>query len=212
MDAPITELKNRLTQALSLRNMTQQDLSDATKIPKSSISQYISGYASPKSDRIHLIAKALQVTETWLLGYDVPMIPDFSNITNLSRPAARPIPILGTICAGDGIDCIEEHDGYFFVDNSIKADYCLTIKGDSMIDAGIKNGDKAFIRKTHDYENGKIYAVVLKGENQATLKRFHQDGNTVVLSPCNPDYQTIITKSEDICIVGECVGTYHVMK
>lgn len=80
------------------------------------------------------------------------------------------------------------------------------------INACIINGDKAFIRKTHDYENGKVYAVVLKGENQATLKRFHQEGDTVVLSPCNPNYQTIITKSEDICFVGECVGTYHAMK
>ena len=45
-----------------------------------------------------------------------------------------------------------------------------------------------------------------------TLKRFHRDGNTVVLSPCNTEYEPIIAKSDDICVVGECVGAYHAMK
>lgn len=73
MDKPIAEIKDRLKLALSLREITPKELSEKTKIPKSSISQYMSGYAKPKQDRIFLISNALNINEVWLLGYDVSM-------------------------------------------------------------------------------------------------------------------------------------------
>lgn len=73
MALPKAELKDRLKEALLLRNMKPIELSEKTGIPKSAISQYMSGYAKPKSDRIFLLAKALHVTEAWLIGYDVDM-------------------------------------------------------------------------------------------------------------------------------------------
>ena len=63
----------RLSLALSIRNMKQSELCAITKIPKSALSQYISGSFEPKQDRIYIIAKALNVSEAWLMGYDVPM-------------------------------------------------------------------------------------------------------------------------------------------
>ena len=63
----------RIAAALSIRNMKQSELCEKTKIPKSAISQYISGAFEPKQDRIYLIANALNVSEAWLMGYDVPM-------------------------------------------------------------------------------------------------------------------------------------------
>lgn len=63
----------RIATALTLRNMKQAELCEKTKIPKSAISQYISGAFEPKQDRIYLIANALNVSEAWLMGYDVPM-------------------------------------------------------------------------------------------------------------------------------------------
>ena len=63
----------RIATALSLRNMKQSELCEITKIPKSAISQYVSGSFEPRQDRIYLIAKALNVSEAWLMGYDVPM-------------------------------------------------------------------------------------------------------------------------------------------
>ena len=67
------ELKDRLKQALDLRGMRAVDLVDKTGIPKGTISYYLSGQSKPKSDRIYLLAQALDVSEAWLLGYDVPM-------------------------------------------------------------------------------------------------------------------------------------------
>ena len=66
----------RIATALAIRNMKQSELCDRTKIPKSAISQYISGAFEPKQDRIYLIARALDVSEAWLMGYDVPMERD----------------------------------------------------------------------------------------------------------------------------------------
>ena len=63
----------RISKALSIRNMKQTDLCNITGIPKSAISQYISGAFEPKQDRIFLIANALDVSEAWLMGFDVPM-------------------------------------------------------------------------------------------------------------------------------------------
>ena len=73
MNKPTELLKNRLKKALSERGFTQQDLADKTGISKSSISQYLSGYAKPKDDRVYAISLALDINEAWLLGYDVPM-------------------------------------------------------------------------------------------------------------------------------------------
>lgn len=64
-------VKDRLKQAMRMRNIKATDLANITGIPKSSISYYMNGSYEPKSERIYLIAKALDVSEAWLLGYDV---------------------------------------------------------------------------------------------------------------------------------------------
>lgn len=72
MSFPIDELKNRLRFAMAKMNIRPIELSELTHIPKSSISQYMSGYSKPNSERVYLLSKALNVTEAWLLGFDVP--------------------------------------------------------------------------------------------------------------------------------------------
>lgn len=75
-------IANRIKQGLSIRNMKQADLVEKTKIGKSSISTYISGAYEPKQRNIYKIAKALDVNEAWLIGYDVPMEREASNTVN----------------------------------------------------------------------------------------------------------------------------------
>lgn len=85
MSLPKEELKNRLREALYLRNMKPIELSEKTGIPKSAISQYMSGYAKPKSDRVYLMSKALSVPEAWLIGYDVDYMVDGMLIETMAR-------------------------------------------------------------------------------------------------------------------------------
>lgn len=67
------ELKDRLREALDATGMKPIELSEATGIPKSMISYYLNGKTKPKADRIYIISQKLNVSEAWLLGYDVPM-------------------------------------------------------------------------------------------------------------------------------------------
>lgn len=68
-----SELKDRLRQAMTLRRIKASELSERTGIPKGSISYYLAGRTEPKSDRVYLISKALDISEAWLLGYNVAM-------------------------------------------------------------------------------------------------------------------------------------------
>ena len=67
------KLKDRLQQALKIREMRAAELCERTGVPKGAVSYYLAGKSQPKADRLHLIAKALDVSEAWLLGFDVPM-------------------------------------------------------------------------------------------------------------------------------------------
>lgn len=69
----MAELRDRLREALDKRNMRPVDLMEKTGVPKSALSFYLAGKSKPKADRLYIIAQALDVSETWLLGYDVPM-------------------------------------------------------------------------------------------------------------------------------------------
>lgn len=67
------EFKDRLKKAMNIRDMKAVDLCEKTKIPKGAISYYLAGKSTPKADRLYLLCKALDVSEAWMLGYDVEM-------------------------------------------------------------------------------------------------------------------------------------------
>lgn len=197
----------RLRKAFKESGLTQTEICEKTGINKGALSSYLAGRYFPKQKTLEQLSKILKVSISYLMGIDEPS--SLEGITNIILPAAYPLPILGEICAGNGIFCEENYSGIFYVDKSIKADFCLEIKGDSMEDAEIHNGDIAFIKRNFDYESGKIYAVRIEEDCEAVLKRVYFEGETVVLNPCNVDYQPIIKKVNEVTMLGECVGTYH---
>ncbi|MDY6307421.1 MAG: S24 family peptidase [Oribacterium sp.] len=128
---------------------------------------------------------------------------------NAILPSARSLPIIGTICAGGGRLCFDDNLGHFVIDLDVHADYCLKVSGDSMIGANIYNGDIVFILKDCDFIAGKIYAVEFNDSHDAMLKKVEQDGENIILTPCNPAYHSIVANYSEIRIVGQCVGVYH---
>lgn len=190
---------NRLRQALEFRNMSQSELSRLSGIGKSAISQYLSGEYEAKQENIYLMSKPLNVNPAWLMGFDVPMVGDEIN---------RGIPIIGTIAAGTPILAEENIEDYFVIDNRANADFGLKVKGDSMINANIYNGDIAFIKKQPDLENGEIGAILL--DNEATLKRFSKTNDSIILQAENPnmtDWPRVYTDG-NIRVLGKLVGVY----
>lgn len=192
--------------------LTQSELGKIAGVSDKAIWTWENGTAEPRMGAIQKIADHFNIKKSDLIE-DHSTDPT-EGITNLIYPAARPIPILGTICAGNGVWCEDNFEGYFYIDKSIKADMCLEVKGDSMIDANIFDGDIAFIKKTYDYQNGKIYAVVINDENSAVLKKVHWSNGSIILNPCNSeaDYEPIATTEDNVTMVGECVGVYRSTK
>ena len=118
------------------------------------------------------------------------------------------IPLYGKIAAGTPIEALANESETIPVPFDMVAlgnYYALTIEGNSMIEAGIMDGDTAVIRKQEQADNGKI-VVALVDNNEATLKVLKKDGNVVHLVPCNKDYETQTYTSERVKIQGVLSG------
>ena len=206
--------KDKIRYYRKLRGISQEILADKLGYKSfTTIQKWEDGTSSPPIGTVKKVADILGVTiEELTSDEDHSSEPDLTGITNLSFPAAKPIPILGDICAGEGTWCEENFEGHFFIDSSVNADFCVRVRGDSMIDADIKDGDLAFIKKTYDYKDGKIYAVRINSDCEAVLKKVFWQDDTIVLNPCNADYKPLVTDSEGVSVIGECIGVYHTTK
>lgn len=203
--------KDKIRFYRKLRGISQEALADKLGYKSfTTIQKWEDGTSSPPIGTVKKVAEILGVTIEELTSDDNHSSePDLTGVTNISFPASKPVPILGDICAGEGTWCEENFEGHFFIDSSVKADFCVRVRGDSMIDAGIFNGDLAFIKKTYDYTNGKIYAVRINSDCEAVLKKVFWQDDTIILNPCNADYEPIVTDAEGMTVIGECVGVFH---
>ena len=118
------------------------------------------------------------------------------------------LPLVGRIAAGLPIEAIETGKDSLYVPKVLTRgsdSFVLEIKGDSMIDAGINDGDLAIIKKQSTANNGDI-AVALTNENEATLKRFRKRGDTIALEAANEAFETRIYSAGQISIQGILIG------
>lgn len=118
------------------------------------------------------------------------------------------IPLYGKIAAGTPIEALANETETVSVPFDMVAlgkYYALTIEGNSMVDAGIMDGDTAIIRKQEQADNGKI-VVALIDNNEATLKVLKKEGNIINLLPCNKEYNTQTYTSDRVKIQGVLSG------
>jgi len=145
-----------------------------------------------------------------------PSVIDGGN--NGLPPAANPMPsrmdavelqVMGRIAAGTPISAIEHASHNVAVPGTMLAGtghhFALEVKGDSMIDAGIHNGDVVVIREQPDANNGDII-VALVEEEEATLKRLRRRGSAIALEAANPAYETRVYRDDQVRIQGRMVG------
>ncbi len=130
-----------------------------------------------------------------------------------SIPGINPIPKtykrprLGAIACGEPILAEENIEAYDDIPDSIKCDFTLICKGDSMVNARINDGDIVYIKQQSQVDNGEIAAVLI--DNEATLKRVYIYEDKVVLQPENTKYPPFVYTKEDmnnIRILGKAVG------
>ncbi|MCW5732403.1 MAG: transcriptional repressor LexA [Alphaproteobacteria bacterium] len=118
------------------------------------------------------------------------------------------LPLYGKIAAGTPIEALRDHSNSLNVPADMLGGgehYALTIEGDSMIEAGIQDGDTVIIRRCDGADNGAI-VVALIDEHEATLKRLRRRGNSVALEPANAAYETRIFNPDRVRIQGRLVG------
>jgi repressor LexA len=128
-----------------------------------------------------------------------------------SPSTASEISILGNIAAGTPIEAIQQEVDRVTLPEDLQNNgehYGLKVKGDSMIEAGINDGDTVIVKKTTNIESGQI-AVVLIDDQEATLKRIRKKGNTIALEAANKNYGTKIYAAHRIKIQGKLVSLYR---
>ena len=126
----------------------------------------------------------------------------------------RELPILGKIAAGTPIEAIQQERDRIPVPESMLGageHFVLEIQGDSMINAGILDGDFVVIRKGDTATSGDIVVALIQGE-EATLKRLRRKGASIALEAANPAYETRIFGPDQVAVQGKLVGLirrYH---
>ncbi|MDO4567993.1 MAG: transcriptional repressor LexA, partial [Clostridia bacterium] len=156
---------------------------------------------------VHAHLKVLQ-----RLGYiDMPSNKQRSITLHMSDKGVTPVALVGTVAAGQPIYAADNIQDTFSLPSSLLKGakptevFALSIAGDSMVDAGILNGDMVLVNNSLAIENGDIAVVRVDGDT-ATVKRVYIESTTVRLQPENAAMQPIIVGKERVDLVGKVVG------
>lgn len=163
---------DRLKLIIAEKNIRQIDLCNKTGIGKSAMSQYLHGSFEPKQQNLHTLAEALDVSEAWLMGYDVPR-------TRRTQTSQR------------------KQDFPLSQDSSVLS---FTVSDDSMINANIPRNATVIIQEqsVKEIENGAIVYFSIQNDKTFHLRFFYRQQDAIVLLPANPDYDPMICKTSDL--------------
>ena len=198
------------------------------------ILQFVSDHDYPPS--IRQIQEACQISSTSVVDYNLRILERLGYIrrdrevsraiellkrAGLRRSRVVPVPVIGTIAAGQPIPVPNADTWTTFSDEVIELSpeivghrqnvYALRVKGTSMIDALVNDGDIVVMEATSTAEDGDMVAAWLKREQEATLKRFYRDGARVRLQPANEAMEPIYTEAENVEVQGKVVACIRPM-
>lgn len=182
---------NRLIKALEMNKMNRSELAEKIGVRKSSVSDWANGRYEAGQDNLLAIAKALNVSPSWLMGYG----PDQQQTTIKGVL----IKVLGSVPAGIPIEAIEDVIGYEEITEKLAETgefFALRIQGDSM-SPKIVDGDVVIVKQQPDVESGEIAIVIIDGQD-ATCKRVVKNGDGIMLAPTNPAYEPAHYSAEKI--------------
>lgn len=177
--------------------LTLEEVAQRCGVGKSTVRKWEKGLIKNMGrDKIDLLASVLQVSPVLLLK------DDFTS-DDLQRHFKR-VPMLGYAAAGAPLEDVNQDTPYYDIDNRYKVDFCITISGDSMVNAGINDGDIVFIKQQPEVEVGQIGCFEIDGE-RVCLKRFYKTDTGVMLVSENPKYAPMIFNSDN-CQDFRCLG------
>lgn len=199
------------------RNLTQSELAEKAGVNKSTVSMYESASRTPKLDFAKKLAKALDVSVDSF--YSANSTLKFKHLDDYDYSVQLPkgfihVPMMGYAAAGKPLEDLNQDTAYYDVDGKYHVDFCITVSGDSMINAGINDGDIVFIREMPAVPNGTI-ALVRIDNDKFCLKRFYKGENKVTLVSENPAYPPMVfdeSNCESVSVLGLAVIKQSVIK
>lgn len=209
---------DRLFDLLNKSGLSQQDFASQIGVKKNAVSRWKTRELQSYTKYLPQIAEALGTTTEYLLTGNGPKQKRAMSDSDTALPMGAEhidlgtfhrIPILGRISAGLPLYAEQHIEGYTVTDLNSGAEYfALIVHGDSMNALGINDGYRLIVRRQDEVENGEV-AVVMVGDEDATVKRFYATGDTVTLMPqsTNPEHQPQIydaTKTK-IRVIGKVV-------
>lgn len=190
-------------------NLTQEEL--AMKMgykSKSTINKIELGINDIPLSKVEEFAAALSTSVPYLMEWTDPK-PLPANIHLVNK--VKNVPILGKICAGNGVVIEENFQGTMAVDSRVPCDYILYVQGDSMMNANICDGDMVYVVKRNDiWENGKIHVMGIYGTEDGVIRRVDvlEDGR-YLLTPSNPAYAPKIYSRDEAFVIGIVTGVFR---
>jgi repressor LexA len=193
----------RLREIRESTGINQKEFAEIFGANKTTYNRYESGDIKQiPADLIKSISLKFDINPAWLMGYENA---DKYMIHEKANQNVRRLPVLGKIAAGVPILAQEDLIDYEYVPESVKADFCLKVQGDSMIGARILDGDLVYIRQQPEVETGEIAVVLIDGE-EATLKRVYRLNGSIILRSENPNYpEQIYSKKDNVTILGKAI-------
>ena len=201
----------RLQAGMSLDELARK-CGYASENARSSIQKIEAGKADLPASKIKSLASALGVSISELTSSPTPQPQPIPKGLQ-PMPKMKLLPKLGSIACGAPTYAEGTREGLTETPDYIDADYTLTCKGESMIGAGIKDGDTVYIRQQSIVENGQIAAVCI--DEDTTLKKVYLYPDMLVLRPCNDAFPEIVLHKEEMNsaqILGLAVGWTHLLK
>lgn len=203
---------DKLKQLRLERNMSQEELAGLLGTSKQVISRYETNQRTPKITIAQKYAIQLGIPLNYLINDDISSslkenVIDIPNIKNIFPLKTKKIPLIGTIAAGVPLLAEEQFECYVETSDNIKADFCLRVKGDSMVNARINDGDIVFIIKQPDVDDGEIAAVLI--DSEATLKRVYKMPGAVKLVAENSKYKPLLyteNNCDELIILGKAIA------
>lgn len=200
------------TFAANLKRLIEEKGTNASRLAnylgvnRSTVSLWLSAQKAPRLDKVDKICQYFGCNRSELLDSPDSPKPSFETVR------FQRLPLVGRIPCGKPILAEENIEDYIDVPTSFRGTFCLKCVGDSMVDAGIYDGNIVVIREQAEVENGDIAAVVIDDdESVATLKRVYLSEDVLQLVAANPAYSPLVFVGSDINrvrIAGKAVGVF----
>jgi repressor LexA len=203
------EIRDILAKLKTENGLTTEQLSKLSGVPKGTLNKLLNGETgNPRIETLKKIAGALNCpVEIFYTRTEAEFaLHSLRNAGDILPVRSHSMPLVGEIAAGLPIYADEQME-IIGCDDSAKGDFALRVRGDSMIEARIHDGDIVFIRRQEDVDDGDIAAVLL--DNEATLKRVYHIKNGLQLIPMNSKYAPMVftfDECDSIRILGKAVG------